>query len=237
MFEGEALGLQALGASATVAVPKVLHWGDETDGRGSFIVMEHLQLGGGMDMREFGRAMAQMHLAEPADENAKQGKFGFPVDNTIGGTPQLNGWSDNWVAFFRDQRMAYQVKRAQDNFITSAWQRVLERTNNLEDLFTDGDIKPSVLHGDLWSGNYSGSNRGPAIYDPAVYYGHHEAEWGMSWCASLSGSFWEGYRELIPEAPLFGRRRTLYEAYHILNHYNLFGGSYGSQAKSLMDSL
>eukprot|EP00420_Gonyaulax_spinifera_P003688 CAMPEP_0197935898 /NCGR_PEP_ID=MMETSP1439-20131203/114079_1 /TAXON_ID=66791 /ORGANISM="Gonyaulax spinifera, Strain CCMP409" /LENGTH=97 /DNA_ID=CAMNT_0043558853 /DNA_START=1 /DNA_END=290 /DNA_ORIENTATION=- len=96
-------------------------------------------------------------------------------------------------------------------------------------MFTDGEVTPSVLHGDLWSGNYANSPDGAVIFDPAVYYGHHEAEWGMSWCAGFSGDFWAGYREVIPEAPLFKRRRALYEAYHIINHYNLFGGGYLDQ--------
>lgn len=77
----------------------------------------------------------------------------------------------------------------------------------------------------------------PAIFDPACYYGHHEAEWGMSWCAGFSTSFWKGYRELIPKASKFDDRRDLYLLYHYLNHYNLFGSSYYSQCVQLLDSL
>ena len=87
-------------------------------------------------------------------------------------------------------------------------------------------MKPSILHGDLWSGNIAAVNGKPCIYDPAVYYGHHEAEWGMSWCAGFGQGFWAGYRELVPESPRFKDRRPLYEAYHQLNHYNMFGGGY-----------
>eukprot|EP00931_Biecheleriopsis_adriatica_P030279 TRINITY_DN17861_c0_g1_i2.p2 TRINITY_DN17861_c0_g1~~TRINITY_DN17861_c0_g1_i2.p2 ORF type:complete len:122 (+),score=22.21 TRINITY_DN17861_c0_g1_i2:730-1095(+) len=95
-------------------------------------------------------------------------------------------------------------------------------------------VVPSVLHGDLWSGNIGSADGKPTIFDPAVYYGHHEAEWGMSWCASLGSDFWRGYREIIPEDPGFTSRRPLYEAYHQLNHYNLFGGGYlGSAVRCL----
>lgn len=236
MFEGEALGLRALGAAGGVRVPKVLHYGDDGPGR-SFIIMEKLDMGGRPDMRSFGRAMAQLHLAQPADPRAQDGEFGFAVDNTIGGTPQLNPWTKDWPTFFREHRIGYQVQRAGRPELTAAWKKALEKTNNLEDLFTDEEVKPSVLHGDLWSGNYAACSDGATIYDPAVYYGHHEAEWGMSWCASFTSDFWAGYREILPEAPLFQKRRALYDAYHQLNHYNLFGGHYLNEAEYLLQQL
>uniref|UniRef100_A0A7S2IIX1 protein-ribulosamine 3-kinase n=1 Tax=Zooxanthella nutricula TaxID=1333877 RepID=A0A7S2IIX1_9DINO len=236
MFEGEALGLRALGAAGGVKVPTVHHFGDDGAG-GSYIIMEKLNIGGRPDMQAFGRAMAQMHLADPEDPNAKKGMFGFAVDNTIGGTPQLNPWTDDWVTFFREHRIGYQVKRAGRPELTAIWSKVLDKTDGLRTLFTDGPIRPSVLHGDLWTGNYGGSPEGAAIFDPAAYYGHHEAEWGMSWCASFGEDFWEGYREVIPEAPLFRKREPLYEAYHKLNHYNLFGGGYLGDAEYLLRQL
>lgn len=236
MFEGEAMGLRALRAAGGVKVPEVLHYGDDGPGR-SFIIMEKIDLGGKLDMRAFGRAMAQMHLAEPADAIAKQGNFGFAVNNTIGGTPQPNPWTDDWVTFFREHRIGFQVRRAGRSELDDAWKRVLDGTDGLRTLFEDGEVKPSVLHGDLWSGNYAGCPEGAAIFDPAVYYGHHEAEWGMAWCAGFGGAFWEGYREVIPAAPLFRRREPLYEAYHKLNHYNLFGGGYLGDAQNLLESL
>jgi len=101
--------------------------------------------------------------------------------------------------------------------LPSHCRQVLEDTNGLQTLFEGVQVKPSVLHGDLWSGNVGGCEGEPCIYDPATYYGHHEAEWGMSWCASLGPAFWKGYRELIPEDPGFSKRRILYEAYHQLN--------------------
>ena len=108
----------------------------------------------------------------------------------------------------------------------------------LDLLFDDlDDIKPSLLHGDLWSGNIGSANGKPSIFDPAVYWGHHEAEWGMSWCASFGSKFWEGYRSLIPKAKGFDDRKPLYDAYHQLNHYNLFGGGYGSSARGLLQRV
>ena len=243
MFLGEALGLKALGASGkeTMAIPEVIHYADGFDG-GSFIIMDYLDIGGRPDPETFGRAMAKLHLAEPTIKEAKEGKFGFSLDNTIGATPQPNPWTEEggteaWVEFFREKRIGHQVKLARDSRMKKEWERVLETTNGLRTLFEGLDIKPSVLHGDLWSGNIASVSGVPCIFDPAVYYGHHEAEWGMSWCASLPPAFWKGYRELIPEDDGFRRRAVLYELYHKLNHYNLFGGGYYNDALGLMMEL
>ena len=234
MFLGEALGLKALGASKTLKIPEVYHMADGFEG-GSYFVMDYLEFSGRADPTLFGRKMAEMHLAEPLAVEAKAGRFGFDVDNTCGDTPQLNSWTegagtDAWVEFYREQRIGYQIRRARNTQLTKQWERTLEATNGLADLFEGLDVKPSILHGDLWSGNIAAVGGEPAIFDPAVYYGHHEAEWGMSWCASLGPAFWKGYRELIPKDDGFERRFALYEAYHQLNHYNLFGGGYSSAA-------
>eukprot|EP00439_Symbiodinium_sp_Y106_P024466 s1336_g2.t9 len=152
----------------------------------------------------------------------RSSRFGFEVNNTIGETPQRNPWSDDWVAFYRDHRLGYQVDMADDGYLTRLFNAVSPR---LPELFDGVDVRPSILHGDFWTGNIGVVKGKPAIFDPAAYYGHHEAEWGMSWCASLSDEFWEGYRERIPEQPGFEARRPLYQAYHQINHYNLFGGA------------
>jgi len=241
MFLGEGLGLKALGASGSMAVPEVFAMEDGFDG-GSFLVMEYMDMSGRADQEEFGRRMAEMHLAEPLAKEAREGRFGFQVDNTIGDTPQPNMWTAGsgtpaWVEFFREKRIGHQVKLARDARLRRQWDETLKATNGLADLFEGLDVKPSVLHGDLWSGNMAAVDGKPCIFDPAVYYGHHEAEWGMSWCASLGPAFWKGYRSLIPKDEGFERRFALYEAYHQLNHYNLFGGGYYNRAYGLLQEL
>mmetsp|Transcript_11074 Transcript_11074/g.35280 ORF Transcript_11074/g.35280 Transcript_11074/m.35280 type:complete len:374 (-) Transcript_11074:1762-2883(-) len=236
MFLGEALGLRALGASGSMAVPEVFAFEDGSNG-GSFLIMEYMDMGGRVDQEEFGRLMAQMHLAEPLAKEAREGRFGFNVDNTIGATPQPNAWTAGsgtaaWVEFFRDKRIGFQVRKAADVRLRKQWEATLDATDGLLDLFEGLDVKPSVLHGDLWSGNIASAKGVPCIFDPAVYYGHHEAEWGMSWCASLGPAFWQGYRSLVPKDEGFERRFALYEAYHQLNHYNLFGGGYYNAARA-----
>mmetsp|Transcript_3099 Transcript_3099/g.11150 ORF Transcript_3099/g.11150 Transcript_3099/m.11150 type:complete len:213 (+) Transcript_3099:776-1414(+) len=196
--------------------------------------MEYLNFGGRCDQAALGHELAKMHLAEPAVEEAKQGNFGFPVDNTIGATPQPNGWMDNWVDFFRERRLLHQLRLANDAQLTKMGTKLAD---NLEDLFEGITVKPSILHGDLWSGNLTAVDGHPSVFDPATYYGHHEAEFGMSWCASFGNKFYEAYHELIPKEPGFERRKKLYLLYHYLNHYNLFGGGYYSQCTSLLSDL
>jgi fructosamine-3-kinase len=105
-------------------------------------------------------------------------------------------------------------------------------------MFKGLNIKPSILHGDLWSGNIATVDGKPSIFDPAVYYGHHEADFGMSWCAGFSPAFFEAYWSVIEkDEGGFEERKIMYQLYHILNHYNMFGGGYRSQAMGMLKQL
>lgn len=239
MFKGEALSLQAMHGTNTVRVPEVYHYGlmagrGALRGQGSFIVMEYLELGGALDQAKLGRQLALMHLADPTDEHAKRGQFGFAVDNTIGGTPQPNGWMDDWVDFFRERRLRHQLDLAGEPSLSRMGEKVMD---NLHVFFEGVEVRPSILHGDLWSGNIASAGGRPVILDPATYYGHHEAEFGMSWCAGFSQSFYDSYHSVIPRAPGFEQRKQLYLLYHYLNHYNLFGSGYYNQCSSILQRL
>lgn len=236
MFAGEVRGLQAMYDTNTIQVPKVYHCDALQATDGSYIVMENLDMMAIYDMAELGHNLARMHLAEPVFEHAQQGQFGFPINNTIGATAQPNGWMDNWIDFFREKRLKHQARLACDSKLSDKTNKLCER---LDELFEDvkDDIRPSLIHGDFWSGNVSGTEDGPVIFDPACYYGHHEAEFGMMWCMSVNKSFWSGYRELIPKADGFDRRNKLYQLYHYMNHYNLFGGSYYGMADQYLTEL
>ena len=246
MFEAEAAGLDAMRATASLRVPAVLGAG-ATAGGGSFIVMEHLDLGGGggrsgsgPSQRSLGEGLARMHLAPPSQPEAAAGAFGFTVDNTIGGTAQPNPWTNDWPTFFAEHRLRHMLRLLNRPGLTRPGEVVASR---IGDLFEGVTVRPALLHGDLWSGNISvvaGSEATPdewAILDPASYYGHAEAEFGMSWCASFGPDFWAGYRSLIPEEAGFRERACLYKAYHILNHAVLFGGGYESEARGLLEGL
>ena len=149
MFLGEALGLKALGASGALAIPKVFHYADGWES-GSYLIMEYMEMSGRADQKKFGRAMAELHLAEPLAAEARAGRFGFDVDNTIGGTPQPNGWTDGsgtaaWVDFFREKRLGFQVRTAGDAQVKRQWEATLAATDGLADLFDGVDVR-RLLH-------------------------------------------------------------------------------------------
>uniref|UniRef100_A0A7N0V0N1 Protein-ribulosamine 3-kinase, chloroplastic n=1 Tax=Kalanchoe fedtschenkoi TaxID=63787 RepID=A0A7N0V0N1_KALFE len=232
MFEGEALGLKLMYETGTIRVPKPFKVGPLPTG-GSYIIMEFIEFGSSRgDQSVLGRKLAEMHKAGKTDKG-----FGFDVDNTIGSTPQINTWTSDWMEFFGEHRLGYQLKLARDQYgdspIFEKGQRLIK---NLAPLFEGVVVEPCLLHGDLWSGNISCNKNGePVILDPACYYGHNEAEFGMSWCAGFGGAFYSSYFEVMPKQPGFEKRRDLYMLYHYLNHYNLFGSGYKSSAMSIID--
>ncbi|XP_019059778.1 PREDICTED: protein-ribulosamine 3-kinase, chloroplastic [Tarenaya hassleriana] len=232
MFEGEALGLGAMYETRTIRVPKPFKVGALPTG-GSFIIMEFIEFGASRgNQAELGRKLAEMHKAGKSSKG-----FGFDVDNTIGSTPQINTWSSDWIRFYGEHRLGYQLKLARDQYGDSAiYQKGHRLIKNMESLFENVDVEPCLLHGDLWSGNITYDKNGePVILDPACYYGHSEAEFGMSWCAGFGPSFYNAYFEIMPKQPGFERRRDVYLLYHYLNHYNLFGSGYRSSAMSIID--
>ncbi|KAM7512032.1 hypothetical protein LguiB_010907 [Lonicera macranthoides] len=232
MFEGEALGLSAMYDTQSIRVPRPFKVGALPTG-GSYIIMEFIEFGRSRGSQSvLGRKLAEMHKAAKSEKG-----FGFYVNNTIGSTPQINTWTLDWIEFYAEHRLGYQLKLARqqygDSTIYEKGQRVMK---NLGSLFENVVIEPCLLHGDLWSGNISSDKNGePVILDPACYYGHNEAEFGMSWCAGFGGSFYSAYFEVMPKQEGFEKRRDLYMLYHYLNHYNLFGSGYRSSAMSIID--
>ncbi|KAF9687774.1 hypothetical protein SADUNF_Sadunf02G0128000 [Salix dunnii] len=251
MFEGEALGLGAMYETRTIRVPRPFKVGPLPTG-GSYIIMEFIDFGASRGNQSvLGRKLAEMHKAGKSEQG-----FGFDVDNTIGRwnhqetvvvdfvlyfllqiTPQINTWTSDWIEFYGKHRLGYQLKLILDQYGDSTIYQKGERlVKNMAPLFQNIDIEPCLLHGDLWSGNISSDKNGePVILDPACYYGHNEAEFGMSWCAGFGGSFYNAYFEVMPKQPGFEKRREIYLLYHYLNHYNLFGSSYRSSAMSIID--
>lgn len=231
MFEAEADGLREMVSSNTIKVPEPLTTG-LADGR-SFIVMESLELGGSGSAERLGRELAAMHRVSTS-------RFGWFRDNTIGSTPQYNTESDSWLTFWREQRLAAQLKMAAANGYGGALQQKGERLlTALPAFFSDYTPVPSLLHGDLWSGNYAYCRDGtPVIFDPAVYYGDREADIAMTELfGGFGGDFYAAYNEAWPLDHGYAVRKTLYNLYHILNHLNLFGGGYGSQAQGMIERL
>lgn len=233
MFEAEAAGLHEIIASATVRAPRPVCWG--TAGAQSYLVLEHLPLGheSNSAQEELGRALARMHR-----HTAKH--YGWWRDNTVGSTPQPNGERDTWLAFWRDQRLGFQLQLAAGNGYRGRLQRRGEQLLlALDTLLTGHNPPPSLLHGDLWSGNYAVLTSGePVIFDPAVYYGDRETDLAMTELFGGFGpAFYRGYENEYPLPDGYSQRKTLYNLYHILNHLNLFGGGYAQQAERMMEQL
>lgn len=233
MFAAEAAGLEEIISSQSVRAPKPLCWG--SDNNSAYIVMEYIAFGAGAGDSAgiLGRQLAQMH-------RHTHEQFGWQRDNTIGSTPQLNSLNKHWVTFLREQRLGYQLRRAANAGYGGALQKKGERLlADLDTFFDNYSPDASLLHGDLWSGNYASDSHGqPVIFDPATYYGDREADLAMTELfGGFGADFYAAYREAYPMDQGYPVRKTLYNLYQILNHLNLFGGGYQAQAEQMIDSL
>lgn len=232
MFEAEADGLREILATNTLRAPQPLCTGEA--GGSAFLVLEYMDLSGRhVDETRLGRALAAMHCHE-------QARFGWFRDNTIGSTPQPNDPTEDWLEFWRKYRLGFQLRLAAERGYGGKLLRRGERLMaELEHFFGGYQPKASLLHGDLWSGNYGGLSDGtPVVFDPAVYYGDREADLAMTELfGGFSANFYAAYRDRYPLDPGYITRKTLYNLYHILNHLNLFGGSYLAQSERMLDSL
>jgi fructosamine-3-kinase len=231
MFEAEAQGLREIAATQVIRVPQPICWGTAEDA--SYLVLEFIEMGRGNAAEELGRQLAALHRASAS-------RFGWRINNTIGATPQVNTWSDSWTAFWREQRLGFQLQLAARNGAHSCLLNLGERLQGKLDALLQGHVpQPSLLHGDLWSGNWGCDTQGaPVIFDPAVYYGDRETDLAMTELFGGFGPrFYAAYREAYPLDPGYEVRKTLYNLYHALNHFNLFGGGYAAQAEQMMQRL
>lgn len=233
MFAAEAAGLQEIEKAQAIRVPHVICSGVEKNQ--SYLILENLSLaaGGAGSAKRLGQQLAAMHKTTSQ-------QFGWLRHNTIGSTRQINTQTDNWIEFWRAQRLGFQLNLAKQNGAGhSLYMKGEKLLNNLESLFIDYEPKASLLHGDLWSGNYGYLKDGaPVIFDPAVYYGDRETDIAMTELfGGFSAEFYSSYNEVWSLDNGYQQRKVLYNLYHILNHYNLFGGGYAMQAERMMEQL
>ena len=236
MFEAEAEGLNELARSHCISVPKPLCCG--VAGNDAFIAMEHLDLGRPGNSEPLGQKLAALHRVTRCHNG--QPLYGWTRENTIGSTVQRNHDENNWSIFWSKHRLGFQLDLARRS---GANQQIVQRGERLcESLgvfFTDYSPEASLLHGDLWSGNVAFDPSGePVIFDPAVYYGDRETDLAMTELfGGFSATFYAAYQTHYPLDDGYSTRKTLYNLYHILNHYNMFGGAYLSQAGVMIDRL
>jgi protein-ribulosamine 3-kinase len=233
MFAAEAAGLAAIRATATVRAPEPVAWG--TDGQRCWLALEFIEFAAATGDTEarLGEQLAAMH-------RTGGDRFGWDRDNTIGSTPQPNPWTSQWPQFFQEQRLGFQLALARDNGLTRG---VVDRGElllaSLPAFFSDYRPVPSLLHGDLWGGNWSADGEGrPVLFDPAVYFGDREADLAMTGLFGGFGErFYRAYNAAWPLDDGYATRKVLYNLYHVLNHFNLFGGGYDSQARDMVERL
>jgi len=226
-FLQEAAGLAELARADAIRVPVAVTVGSAADT--AYLVLEYLQLCGQPDPQRFGTQLATLHRCSAP-------QFGFAQTTSLGGTPQPNAWQDDWCSFWSEQRLGYQLRRAREHGLpdrlASASEYVIAA---LPRLLRDHRPAPSLLHGDLWAGNWSSDTDGnPVLFDPAVYYGDRETDLAMmELFGAPDPAFFAAYDAAWPREPGHARRRDLYQLYHVLNHWNLFGGGYAQQAEQL----
>ena len=232
MFTAEMAGLEEIHNGQSICAPKPITVGSSN--HHCYLVLEYLDLSSrNLDDELFGQQLAAMHRHTHT-------QFGWYRNNTIGSTKQINDQTNSWPSFWKQQRLAFQFNLAARNGFRGSIQKLGEQLiDQLDVFFTAYNPSPSLLHGDLWSGNYSSLSDGtPVIFDPATYYGDREADLAMTELfGGFSHRFYSAYKEAAPLEPGYQTRKTLYNLYHILNHLNLFGGGYLSQAESMTRSL
>ena len=232
MFAAEAEGLIELAKPDVIRVPEVIDYGVRGDE--AFIEIERLELRrASRDVEaRMGEQLARLHRTT-AD------RYGWHRDNTCGPTPQHNPRSSDWVGFFREHRLRFQLELAARNGHGGSLQergaRLLERMDRYFEGYTP---EASLLHGDLWGGNWGCCDGEPVVFDPAVYYGDRETDIAMTRLfGGFGGAFYRAYDDAWPLAPGSRERCDLYQLYHVLNHLNLFGSGYLGQAQRLIDKL
>lgn len=230
----EQSGIEAIASASAVRIPEVLGNGYNQDENLSWLAMERLDLHPLNDQcaATLGEELAQLHT--PVDK-----PYGWHCDGFIGDNEQPNDEADDWVEFFRDQRLGFQLHLAASQGFEHLTECGYELLENLPLLFSGYSPTPCLIHGDLWPGNAAQLADGtPVIYDPAAYYGDHEAELGM--CELFGGfppEFWAAYQAIKPLDEGYAVRRYLYRLYHLLNHLTLFGAGYEAKAAALINRL
>lgn len=229
MFEAEAKGLDLLRENSSFIIPQVIgQFSDETH---QYLLMNYIDSGTPSDSfwETFGRNLAELH-------QSSHSLFGLDHDNYIGSLPQSNQQHNSWTEFYANERIMAQMKIAlSKGLIDASFMKKCEiLCSKLNQLFPQEP--PSLVHGDLWSGNYMSSSEGtPVLIDPAVYYGHREMDFGMM---QLFGGFpdivYDAYREVFPIELQWKERLSLTQLYPLTVHLNLFGGGYARSVQSIV---
>jgi len=233
MFEAEVAGLQAIADSQTIRVPEVVAMGKV--GNQAYLLLTLFESGSAKQpgWATLGQQLALLHAHT-------QPRFGWHRDNTIGRSPQKNQWQADWVTFWTQQRLGFQLQLAAQQGYGGQLQQLGEQLLlRVGDFFSSYQPQASLLHGDLWSGNVCiDVQQHPYLFDPAVYYGDRETDLAMTELfGGFGADFYAAYQAQWALDVDYQQRKPLYNLYHILNHLNLFGGGYLAQSQRLLQQL
>ena len=234
-FLSEAKGLDAISSTKAISTPRVLAAGDDTN-EGGFLIMEYEVAGDKKPdfWENFGICLSKMHQTD-TDIFVKDGRYGFSENNYIGSRAQDNTPHNSWVDFFRDCRLAPRFEEAMPYFGTETRKGILYLLDHLDKWIMEPE-QPSLLHGDLWGGNFIVGSDGRAwLIDPAVYVGDADADIAMTELfGGFDRRFYQAYRGLLPERPGYEERRDIYNLYHLLNHLISFSNGYLGAVESIV---
>ena len=234
MLRAEYEGNKEMAATNTIRVPTPIAFG--TSDYSAFAVFERLNMGGTGSPAELALQLCNMHRCSSPEK-----KYGFQINNTCGATPQINTWEDTWADFWCKHRLGQIMSLSKREGATFTNEdEIMQKTHDLLSKHErEHNLQPSLVHGDLWSGNQAFTKDGdPVIFDPATYYADREVDIAMSKLfGSNSGEFYDTYNSewALPEG--WQERQVVYNAYHILNHFVLFGGGYLQQGKSMLERV
>jgi len=229
MFEKEALGLKILSETNSISVPQVVQHGKS--GNYAFLLLHYIESTtvNSNFWNEFGRKLADLH------RNTNE-YFGLDHDNYIGSLVQKNNLHPDFFSFFISERIEPQLKEARNKGAFSH-----SDTRYFDSLFKSlhniiPSEKPALVHGDLWSGNFMVNTAGePCLIDPAVYYGHREADIAMTQLfGGFHSEFYQAYNQAWPMEKDWQKRIDIFNLYPLLVHVNLFGGGYAGQVLQII---
>ncbi|CAM2872127.1 fructosamine kinase family protein [Vibrio neptunius] len=230
-FEIEAENIRILRESSTIFVPEHIHTGKSKEH--AFLILNYLPtkpLDDSRDSYKFGQQLAMLH------QWGEQKEYGFDQDNFIGSTIQPNKWGRKWGRFFAEQRIGWQLQLMKEKGITLV--DINDFSHLVKDRLGNHNPRPSLLHGDLWHGNVAKSVFGPICYDPACYWGDRECDIAMTELfGGFQPEFYQGYESIFPLDLAYSERKDIYNLYHLLNHYNQFGGHYLDQCERLINKI
>lgn len=234
-FSAEIRGLKELRKTNVIKIPEVIDCGEGNSGVSPFIVLEVLTPGNKSTQseKELGNKLAELHRVTSE-------YFGFEDDNFIGSLVQKNDNSSNWGEFFFNNRILPQVELGQaSGWFGYPFQQALEKSaEKIISILNECEEAPTLLHGDLWNGNVFWSDQGPALIDPAIYYGNREADIAMTeMFGGFSSAFYNSYNEAFPLPAEYQTRKKILNLYHQMTHSNLFGGHYVQEVFNCLSKI